>query len=246
MRCLVNLTAIKDQVYTPSYHVKLQGVIYDILEAAGYTNLHDKKPFKFLVFSNIFPPRDMEAGDERTLIISSPNDMLIEDIQDEIASRELLESGDQQYRIDSTTVFAIEPKRNGSMITGTPIIVRLSPEACREYGIDPGEYEDVYWRQDHDPQAFIDAVESNLAHKYEEYYNRDAPERPYFTGYTPRKEVSVPLHYAERTATLIGSTWELGYECPTREMHRLMRLAYSSGVGELNTTGFGFMNKVGE
>lgn len=245
MRCLIHLESHKRQTYNPAYHVKLQGVIYDILDSAGYSNIHDKMPFKFLTFSNIFPPQDMHEGDERTLIIASPNKKLIENINQVVNDQNLIEPGNQQYRITSTATFRIDPEREGTMITGTPIVVRLPAERCREYGIDPGKYDDVYWRQKHNAEAFIDAIEDNLAAKYEEYYDRTPPKRPYFSGYQLRDEVSVPLHYADKSVTVIGTTWELEYECYDREMHRLMRLAYGTGVGELNATGFGFMNKMG-
>jgi CRISPR-associated endoribonuclease Cas6 len=90
--------------------------------------------------------------------------------------------------------------------------------------------------------AFKQEVERNLATKYEDYYDEPAPERPYFESFEPRKEIGVPLHYAEQEVQIIGTTWEFEYECQTRPMYRLMRMAYSAGLGELNTTGFGFVN----
>ncbi|MFB6185294.1 MAG: CRISPR-associated endoribonuclease Cas6, partial [Halobacteriaceae archaeon] len=225
-------------------HVKLQGVIYRILEKAGQDRIHDLEPFKFLTFSNIFPPENMEEGDSRTLIIASPNGRLIDDIVGAISEMGEIEPGNQRYRVDSVTTFEIDPDRQGRMITGTPIVVRIPEERAREYGIDPGNYDDVYWRLDHNSEAFIDSIEKNLSHKYEEYYNREAPERPYFTGYQPKKQISVPLHYEDRTPKIVGTTWELSYEATSRPMNRVMRLAYAAGVGELNTTGFGFMNKM--
>lgn len=244
MRCLVKLRALKNQAYNSAYHVKLQGVLYRILDRAGYDDIHDQGPFKFITFSNIFPPEDMETGDKRTFIIASPNGPLIDGIATAISNMGRLEPGNQQFAVESITTFEIDPGREGRMITGTPIVVRLPADRCRDYNIDPGKYDDVYWRLEHNSEAFIDSVEGNLARKYEDYYDREPPDRPYFTGYSPRDEVSIPLHYEDRTVTTIGTTWELDYECTSRERHRLVRLAYSAGLGELNTTGFGFMNKV--
>jgi len=244
MRCLIRLKATKDQVYEPAYHVKLQGVVYDLLEESGYGDIHDEAPFKFVTFSNVFPPRDMQEGDGRTLIISSPNDEVMKSVQKEVNSRELIEPGDRQYEVEDTAIFNISPERQGTMITGTPIVVRIPASRCDEYGIDDMGYDDVYWRLEHNSDAFIDKVEENLASKYREYYDREPPERPYFTGYHPRKQVSVPLKYEDKEVPVIGTTWELDYECENREMHRIIRMAYDAGLGELNTTGFGFMNEV--
>ena len=244
MRCLIELSAQKAQTYRADYHVKLQGVIYRILERADRNDIHDNEPFKFLTFSNIFPPQDMEEGDERTLIVASPNEPLIDDIATAVTAMGRIEPGNQQYTVEGTTTFRVNPGEQGRMITGTPIVVRLPADRCPDYGIDPGNYDDVYWRLEHDSEAFIDSIEDNLAHKYEEYYDREPPDRPYFTSYSPRKQVSIPRHYENERVPTIATTWELGYECPTREMHRLIRMAYAAGVGELNTTGFGFMNKM--
>lgn len=244
MRCLITLSALKDQAYQLDYHIKLQGVIYRILECADHEEIHDSEPFKFLTFSNIFPPRDMEEGDERTLIIASPNESLIDDIEKAVSQMGRIEPGDQQYTVDRTTTYRVDPDEQGQMITGTPIVVRLPAARCQEYGIDPGDYDDVYWRLEHNSEAFIDSIEDNLAHKYELYYDREPPDRPYFTSYSPRKQVSIPRQYENKSVTTIATTWELGYECQTRGMNRLIRMAYAAGVGELNTTGFGFMNKM--
>lgn len=246
MRCLVRLEADKDQAYDAAYHAQLQGAIYRLLEQSGHDDIHDLSPFKFLTFSNVFPPKDMEEGDSRTLLIASPNKPLIEDVAEQIEDTQRIEPGGRQFRVTDVSTFNINPEQQGTMITGTPIVVRLAPPAAEEYGIDPQDYDDVYWRLDHPSQAFIDAIEDNLAHKYETYYDREAPERPYFTSYTSRKQVSVPLQYEGQDIIVIGTTWELDYECRDRALFRLIKLAYDTGVGELNTSGFGFMNKVGD
>lgn len=242
MRCLVRLTALQDHAYNPAYHVKLQGALYSYLESAGYEFIHRERPFKFLTFSNIFPPQDMQEGDSRTWLVASPNEALIESVNDAIWSDSTLEVGDQRYRVDRTSTFEITPDSTGTIETGTPIVVRIPRKRCEEYGIDP-EYDDVYWRQEHPTDAFVTEVENNLAAKYEEYYDSEPPSRPFFSGCRPRKEVAVPLHYDDETAQVIGTTWEFDYECRTRPEYRLLKLAFGAGLGELNTTGFGFINE---
>ena len=245
MRCLLRLTALQDQEFNSAYHVKVQGVVYDILRDAGYETIHDKHPFKFLSFSCEMPPQDMVEGDTRSFIIASPNKNLIKDVASVASGRDLFEPGDRRYRIDDVEVFEDTIPEQGRLITNTPIVVRIPARRCREeYGIDPKGYDDVFWRldQDHSADAFIEEVERNLEAKYEEYYDREPPERPYLTGYQPRKSVAVPVHYDDRTVMMFGSTWEFDFEAQTRAKQRLIHLGLESGVGELNTTGFGFMN----
>lgn len=245
MRCLVNLTAMQKQVYSPSYHVKLQGAMYDILSDAGYGFVHRERPFKFVTFSNVFPPEDMEAGDNRTWLLASPNEELITAVARTIADRHVLEVGDRRYRIRGTSTFEITPDETGGMETATPVIVRIPAGRCDQYGIkNEANYDDVYWRLDHPEDAFVQEVERNLAAKYRAYYDAVPPDRPYFTDLRPQKEVAIPLQYDETTVQTIGTTWEFDYQCRTRQMYRLIKLAYSAGVGELNTTGFGFVNEL--
>lgn len=244
MRCLVNLTAAQEQAYNPAYHVKLQGAVYDILSDAGYGFIHREHPFKFVTFSNVFPPEDMETGDSRTWLLASPNEELITAVAQTIADRRVLEVGDRRYRVHGTSTFEITPDETGVMETATPIVVRIPAGRCSQYGIEnEANYDDVYWRLDHPEDAFVQEVERNLAEKYRSYYDADPPDRPYFTDLRPRKEVAIPLHYDDTAVQTIGTTWELEYECRTRQMYRIIKLAYSAGVGELNTTGFGFVNE---
>ncbi len=149
--------------------------------------------------------------------------------------------GEQRYTVEYTTEFQITAEEQATVETGTPIVVRIPAGRCEQYGID-AEYDDVYWRFEHPREAFREETERNLATKYQQYYDREPPERPYFTDLTPKKEVAVPLHYEDSVVQTIGTTWELEYDCHTRAEHRLMGLAYSAGLGELNTTGFGFIN----
>lgn len=244
VRSLISLKSLKDQQYNPSYHVDLQGAVYRKLRGAGLEDVHENRPFKFFTFSNVFPPQDMSEGQKRTFIFASSNSKVVEKFEDQTRNSRL-EFGEQQFSVENVEQISIDPGKKGTMITGTPIVVRMDKDKAAEYGIE-GDHQQIYWKQEHNSQAFIDRIEENLAHKYESYYNREAPERPYFTGYKPRKEVAVPLKYAGGTDTVVGTTWELEYECPNREMYRLIQMAYDSGLGELNATGFGFMNKVND
>lgn len=149
--------------------------------------------------------------------------------------------GEQRYTVEYTTEFQITPEEHATVETGTPIVVRIPAQRCEQYGID-AEYDGVYWRFEYPRDAFREEIERNLATKYRRYYDREPPECPYFTDLTPKKEVTASLYYEDSVVQTIGTTWELEYDCHTRAEHRLMRLAYSAGLGELNTTGFGFIN----
>jgi len=77
MRILIRVKALNDCARDIKYHHKLQGFIYNLLRDTPYSVLHDKKGYKFISFSNIFPSKDMKTGNIRHLIVSSPDNVLI-------------------------------------------------------------------------------------------------------------------------------------------------------------------------
>ena len=64
-----------EQRQETDYHYQLQSFIYSLLEnSAQFSQLHDKKGYKFFCFSNIFSPSGSNDNtDIRYIIISSPS-----------------------------------------------------------------------------------------------------------------------------------------------------------------------------
>jgi len=77
VRILNRILARADTAYDNAYHHKLSGRIWRALEGTEYDQVHDENRPKPFSFSNPFPPEDMEEGDERTLLIASPDEELL-------------------------------------------------------------------------------------------------------------------------------------------------------------------------
>jgi CRISPR/Cas system endoribonuclease Cas6 (RAMP superfamily) len=61
-----------------NYLYNIQGLIYNLIKETQYAYVHDKKGFKFFCFSNIIPiSSPIVKDDVRTLIISSPDNILV-------------------------------------------------------------------------------------------------------------------------------------------------------------------------
>jgi CRISPR-associated endoribonuclease Cas6 len=157
-----------DCAYDIKYHHKLQGFIYNLLKATPYSVLHNKKGYKFISFSNIFPPNDMKKGDTKQLIISSPDKVLINVIREKLEQvKEKVCIGEMMFEIEGASMLEPKIERSCTLITGTPIIIRTSRKNYEEYGIKPTkDYDYVYWRKRYSFEAFIKQLEANLFKKY--------------------------------------------------------------------------------
>ncbi|MEM3488309.1 MAG: CRISPR-associated endoribonuclease Cas6 [Nitrososphaerota archaeon] len=253
---MIRLRCIEDSKYEMLYHYHLQGFIYNLLEGSKYDYVHDKEGYKFFCFSNIFPARDLVKNDLRTLIISSPDSEFICHLN-EMLSRQsnAITIGSMKFKIDYVDKLDVRLPGNSpfTLITGTPIIIRIPREKYKAYGIDPkGRYDYVYWRSDHPIDLFISQLENNLRKKYAEYFgfgndntaglNVNGMERPpfLFQKFKFKKQVSTRVPMKGFDQVVIGTVWEFGFEADVNR--DMIQFALDVGLGERNSLGFGFMN----
>jgi CRISPR-associated endoribonuclease Cas6 len=126
---------------------------------------------------NIFPAKDLQENDLRTLIVSSPNDEFIkylyEILQMSLGRGREVKIGSMKFKIDSLDKLIVKLPDTTSfcLITGTPIIVRIPKEKYKGYDFEQTkkEYDYVYWRSEHPIDTFITQLENNLLKKYAQY-----------------------------------------------------------------------------
>jgi len=249
MRILIGLRALKDQGYDPRYHHKLQGFIYDLLRGTPYSDLHDRRGYKFFCFSNIFPPADMRRGDLRHLLISSPERPLLGVLEGKLS--EILEGdgrvevGDMAFSLESLRV--LEPRLRGgcTLVSGTPIVVRIPRENYGRYGIrPPRDYDYVYWRPRYSFEAFVRQLEDNLFKKYREFRGERLEGFQIFEQFTFKKPVCNHVVFGGREVKVLGSLWEFPFSHLNKNQREILQFGLECGFGELNSLGFGFMNVV--
>lgn len=235
------------------YHYHLQGFIYRLLEGSKYHYIHDKEGYKFFCFSNVFPAKDLVKGDLRTLIISSPSGEFISYVHDALRKCNAeVAIGSMKFAIEYVEKLDAKlPRGRFTIITGTPIIIRIPREKYRAYGVEPkGQYDYVYWRSDHPLDLFVFQVESNLAKKYAEYFGLDGAaghkghtEMPHLSllqKFKFKKQVSTRVSMKGFDHVVIGTVWEFEFDVGANI--DMIRFALDSGLGERNSLGFGFMN----
>lgn len=226
------------------YHYHIQGLVYRLLRGNRKYDVHNKQGYKFFSFSNIFPIGEMKKNNVYNLILSSPNNSFVSSLRRELESLDDIEIGRMKFRVNFCDQFEVMlPKFGFSLITGTPIIMRIRRERYEDYDNMKSVrkyYKYIYWRIDHPIELFIDQLENNLVKKYNEYFGLDIQHQAIFTRFKPpKKQVSTRLciNHSE-PAVLVGTTWEFMFD----QANPLLQFALDAGLGELNSMGFGFMN----
>lgn len=253
MRLLLRLTARADTAYDETYHHKLRGVIWNALEGTRFDDEHDSGDPLGFAYSNPFPPGDMQEGDEKTLIISSVHEDLLSHVAESLEADRELNIGEMPFYVDDMSALDVdvgEPGTEGTIETGTGLLVRIPPWRCDDYGIDhPGSDTAVFWRPEHTTEPLINQLESNLDKKHGMFVDDHLPgpsdvDRELFEEYELIKTFSIPVNVTEgEVMTYLLSKWRLDYRVRDRHHRRHLNLALDTGLGERNGLGFGFINK---
>ncbi len=245
MRLLLKLKCRGNFSYDPSYYAKVQGFIYKSIQPI-YPQLHDLPGSKFFCFSNIYPVginngvlSSFKEGETKYLLVSSPDSVFIKALREMIP--ETVNIG--EYSFDVIEKKMIDPKiKKGDILRAkTPIVIRIPKHRYGEYGIK-SEKGYVYWRPEYDFRAFVKQIEDNLIKKYKAFYGEEIERESIFEIYKYGKSVSVPLVINGRKVQIIGSLWDFSFSYLTPSQRRLLNLSLSTGLGEKNSLGFGFVN----
>jgi len=253
MRLLIDAEARADTAYDNAYHHKLRGRVWRALEGTEYGESHgDGDPGRFC-YSNPFPPRDMREGDERTILVSAPEEELLAAVAGDLKDDPELNVGEMPFRVTDLDVIAPdagEPGTKGTIETGTGVLVRIPPRRFEEYGIDEDPDGDTaaFWRPEYSMAPFRRQLVNNLDRKHDHHCPDHLPgpsefEAPLFDSYELLKTFAIPLTVTQgETRTVVLSKWELGYEVRDDDHRRHLNLALDTGIGERNGLGLGFVN----
>jgi CRISPR-associated endoribonuclease Cas6 len=189
------------------------------------------------------------------LIISSPDNELVtylgNTLQQSWYGAEL-NIGDMKFKIDYVDKLVPQISRilPTTLISGTPIIIRVPSEKYRDYGLETeNKYRYVYWRSDHPIDLFISQVENNLLRKYAEFHKLKSAVTTevshgsslhLFERFRFKKQISTRVFIKGSHQVVIGTVWEI--TCNAGRDPEIVRFALDAGLGERNSLGFGFMN----
>lgn len=252
MRVLARLEARADAAYDNAYHHKLRGRLWGALDGTDYDTAHDSGDPTGFVYSNPFPPRDMDEGDERTLLVAAHDEQLLAHVAADLLDDRELNVGEMPFRVDDVSSLAPdvgEPGTSGTLETGTGLLVRIPPWRCDEYGIDhPGGDTAVYWRPEHTTEPLSTQLESNLDKKHRLFAPDHLPgpsdvAGELFDSHELIKTFALPVTVTQgEELTMVLSKWRFGYTVRDDHHRRHLNLALDCGLGERNSLGFGFVN----
>ncbi len=247
MRILVSLDSLKDCSYDLRYYHNLQGFLYSLIKDTPYSSLHDRDSCKFFSFSSIFPHEDLKTGDSRKLMVSSPDlnlmNLFLEKLNSLKERKYPINIGEMLFSVSNVQPLRPKIGHSCSLITGTPIVLRIPKENYSKYGINPQkDYPYLYWRKDFSFEAFLRQLEDNLAKKYNEFYKTSLNPEQIFSQFVFKKQVCNHAIINGKELQLIGSVWEFPLPALTEDQRALLQFGLDAGFGELNSLGFGFMN----
>lgn len=252
MRILARLSARSDAAYDNTYHHKLRGRLWQALRETQFELHHESNDPPGFAYSNPFPPRDMDAGDDRTLLVSSPNEELLAHIASDLLDDRELNIGEMPFRVTDLSDLdpdVGEPGTSGTIETGTGLLVRIPPWRHEEYGIDhPGGNTATFWLPEHTMEPLRNQLEANLDKKHRLFMPDYLPgpsdvDGELFDDYELIKTFSIPVTVTEgERRTFILSKWRFGYTVRDDHHRRHLNLALDTGLGERNSLGLGFVN----
>ena len=225
----------------------LQSLVYSLIDSAGFRHIHDLpigEP-RFFNFSQLFKTRKGHLN----LIITSPNDNLIINIDEILQKYTKLKLNGHLLNVTNTKVIQKESNLTNIKIkTETPIIVRIPKENFRNYQLVlEKDYPYFYWRPlknvniPLDP--FVKQLESRIYKLYKIYYeNFNIPEKSIFETFNYIKSIDFPYNKNGNKIHRIGTLWEFKpYACIDG---KLINFILDTGLGELTSQGYGFVNLI--
>lgn len=245
------MSARTDAAYQNDYHHKLRGRIWDALEGTLYGERHGDGNMTGFSYSNPFPPSDMKQGDDRKLLIASPNEGLLATIANDLLAYPEFNIGEMPFQVHDVDMLEPdvgEPGMRGKIETGTGMLVRIPPWRCDEYGIDNRGDESVFWRPEHSTGPLESQLEENLDKKHDQFAHDYLPgpsedDGKLFDGYELIKTFAVPVTVTEgQKMTYVLSKWRFSYTVRDDHHRRHLNLAFDCGLGERNSLGLGFVN----
>lgn len=248
---MAHLSARADTAYDNTYHHKLRGRIWNALDGTEYDQRHDSGEPPGFVYSNPFPPGDMQEGDERKLLVSSPDEELLANVAADLFEEPELNIGEMPFQVDDVTSLSPdvgEPGSTGTIETGTGVLVRIPPWRAEDYDIEPEGEKAIFWQPEHSMEPFIKQIENNLDKKHTQFcpdYLSGPNSKDYdlFESYELIKTFAVPLIVTTGVEmTYVLSKWRFEYQVRDDDHRRHLNLALDTGIGERNGLGLGFIN----
>ena len=194
----------------------------------------------------------MREGDQRWLLVASPDEELLTHVARDLQTDRELNGGEMPLRVEEVNALAPdvgEPGTRGILESGTGVLVRIPPWQRERYGIEANHGDSAtFWRPEYTMEPFRKQVVANLDRKHGLFASEYLPgpsetDGELFNEYDLLKTYALPVDVTEgQRMTYVVSKWKLGYTVRDDDHRRHLNLALDCGIGERNSLGFGFLN----
>lgn len=225
---------------------QLQGFAYFLIKQAGFEKLHNlpQNLPRFFNFSQIFGGK--KKDDNFYFIFSTPLNPLI----DKILTLKLLDKevrvGQNLFVVEKVKMIKYKLREPFRLVAETPIIVRVPANRFKDYGLElDKKYKWFYWRplmgKNVPFRPFINQLESRVYKLFKLFKGLGKiEERPIFSKFLFKKSIDLPYFKNGHKLSRIGTLWE--FEIFPKADKELIYFILDTGLGELTSQGYGFVN----
>lgn len=246
MRLLLKLESLSNQKYNNEYQYALQSYFYSLLRDTEYTDLHDETNIKFFNFSNIFPINDYSISDNKYILLSSPDYVLMNIFKQKLEqekNNKIINIYTMKFLLREVKELNIIIKPGDTIYTETPIILKYNEND-----------KTMWWGSKEAGQnlsKFIYYLEQNLIKKYSYFYfmNKNISDsgmfslQKHFQKIEFKRTACLPVSIKGNTEYNVGSLWRFEISKNiNRHTLRFLQFCFDAGFGQKTAMGFGFLN----
>ncbi|MEM4755953.1 MAG: CRISPR-associated endoribonuclease Cas6 [Candidatus Woesearchaeota archaeon] len=234
MRLRIHLLSQHHVQYQEINQYFIQSWIWSLLQNTEFSKLHDQKYFKYFTFSNLFPVVDLTPNQTLTLLVASPDEYLLQTLQEQMLHHPSFFLGQYSFLIKQTTLFSVPLGRQ--WITATPLVLYKD------------NYANTYFSfyRDADIEFFLERIKENAVKKYVFYFNKKPHvPRHLFTEFLFKRSVAKAFSKEGKPLVFLGTYGVFTLpQLQSENMELFYRFLLDCGLGEKNSLGFGFMNPI--
>jgi CRISPR-associated endoribonuclease Cas6 len=252
MRLILKLKSLKEvsqnKENNSKFYTAMNSWIYEKLRGSDFKDMHSKNEFKEFCFSNLFPIKNkiIKQGQELNLVLSSSNNLLINEIIKKIKLKSKINLGEYSFELIYFKQL-LSKKVNDFMLLENESILNLTFHELNDK--KPNKIKAITLNEN--KELFENNLRKNLIRKFNQF-NGDKINEDFDLWENieikeiPNSKKSVRLNFLKEQEytffNVIGSRFKFKLGKLNETQKKILQLGYDSGFGERNAFGFGFIN----
>jgi len=240
-RLLIKMKGCNQAAVTLRENYSIQRLIYNLLQASKFQKIRNRKENMPFCFSNVFKTQD----DVDCIIIASPHESLNYFLWDQFEKIHQIRIGEKSFVIHEVRMFNLKIQNPVTdVVTSTPVVALVRKTKCQRSALNTSNRHGYFfWTPTYPMDILKQQMYANIQKKYRAFFSE---EPSMFTIHLEklRGMIASKIETPRTQATVIGTYWQMKFQCLDEEEMRTMRFTFDVGLGERNTLGFGFINPI--